>query len=67
MTPEQKRIQDLEMGISNFITHVEEFDGSYMPEEFKKLRDLIAIDRPYYSPVEFHNDWTGKTETTEKD
>lgn len=60
------RITDLERTISNFITHVEEFNGSYQPEELKKLRDSIAIERPYYSPVSYHDNWTGKEVTNEK-
>lgn len=66
MTPEQ-RIQDLEQGILRFITHLDDFRGNYEREELALLRKLVTIDRPYFPPVSYHDNWTGKETSTEND
>lgn len=55
-----QRVEDLEQGILRFITHLDDFRGNYEREELALLRKLVTIDRPYFPPVSYHDNWTGK-------
>lgn len=62
-----KRIQDLEQGILRFQAHLEEYGGNYTQDELWKLINLASVDRPYFPPVSYHDNWTGKETSTEND
>lgn len=62
-----QRIQDLEQGILRFQAHLEEMGGNYTQDELWKMINLVTVDRPYFPPVEYHDNWSGTAKTTEHD